>query len=384
VNTVLSLLARNLHTTLSSVMRKQRTLDISATNIANLGSDLDHKIKAASANKEPAWDNAGKEQGLLVWRIEKFHVKPIEKNTYGQFFSGDSYIVLHTIKQGDSFSYDIHFWLGDHTSQDEAGTAAYKTVELDEKLGGIPVQYREVHGHESERFISYFNPPALRVLDGGIESGFHHVKPHEYKARLFQVKGKGSHIAVHQVSLARDSLNSGDVFILDDGKELYQWNGKASSHAEKSQAAVLTQHLADEHGGHHTVSEEGDEPDRFWELLGGKGPIKSAQEGGEDSAAKVTPTKKLLKLSDLSGSLKVSEVATGKISRSLLNEKEVFITDDGSQVYVWIGKNASGAEKSKGLQYAEKYLKHAGHPEHLPIARIVEGHEPDHFNRFFR
>lgn len=32
---------------------------------------------------------------------------------------------------------DIYFWIGSESSQDSAGTAALKSVELDEVMGGI-------------------------------------------------------------------------------------------------------------------------------------------------------------------------------------------------------------------------------------------------------
>lgn len=99
---------------------------------------IDHKVKFASAETEPAWkalNLSPPKPGLYIWRIEDFQVVAWPKEHYGRFYDGDSFIVLNISKpdpNSDAVRFDIHFWLGKNTSQDEAGTAAYKTVELDE------------------------------------------------------------------------------------------------------------------------------------------------------------------------------------------------------------------------------------------------------------
>jgi hypothetical protein len=91
--------------------------------------------------------------------------------------AGDSYIMMNTYMGGetkDKKMYDIHFWIGAESSQDEYGVAAYKTVELDDLLGGDPIQHRECMDHETDLFMSYF-PDGITLMEGGIESGFRKV-----------------------------------------------------------------------------------------------------------------------------------------------------------------------------------------------------------------
>ena len=118
-----------------------------------VGSDIDKKCREAAADGEPQWDGAGVKVGLQLWRIEQFKVKPWPTSKYGKFYRGDSYIILNTYVKDpavnpDKLAWDVHFWIGSESTQDEYGTAAYKTVELDDKLGGEPVQVRRPHGDE--------------------------------------------------------------------------------------------------------------------------------------------------------------------------------------------------------------------------------------------
>lgn len=222
-------------------MLKQKQLDIKDTNLALFGTEIEYKVKENSADTELAWKGVDQE-GLFIWRIEKFKVVTVPNN--GRFYSGDSYIVLNNYKVDKKLLHDVHFWLGRDTSQDEAGTAAYKTTELDTHLKGKPVQYREVMGYESALFMSYF--PNFVVSDGGIDSGFKHVQDEKPVTRLYHVKGRKTNLVIRQVPTSHESMNSGDVFIVDNGLSILQWNGSSSSGQERAKSMTWANALASE------------------------------------------------------------------------------------------------------------------------------------------
>jgi len=368
-------------------MLKPKEYNVEDSNIANIGSDLDKKVRVAAAQTEKAWTNAGKAVGLQIWRIEKFNVKSVAKETYGTFYSGDSYIVLNTYKKpgAEKILWDIHFWLGKFTTQDEAGTAAYKTVELDDLLGGEPVQHREVQGYESDLFLKYFNNE-IKLLEGGVESGFRHVEATKYDPRLLHIKGKKK-VRVTQVDKTFKSLNSGDVFILDLGLKLFQWNGSKAGPQEKMKGAQLCRAVSDERKGQAKISvfeEAGKDLKEFYDALGDKGTIKSAEEGGDDSEFENASEKKLFRLSDASGKMEFAEVAQGpKVKRNLLDSNDVFILDTGAEVFAWVGKGSSTDEKKYAMRYAQEYLKKYNRPAFTSIARILEGGENEVFESSF-
>jgi gelsolin len=370
-------------------MIKAKEYNIADSNIANLGTELEKNVKLAAAMCEPAWDNAGAEEGLKIWRIEKFHVIAWPDDKYGFFYDGDSYIVLKTQKNADgSFKHDIHFWLGKYTTQDEAGTAAYKTVELDDRLGGGPVQHREVQGYESQTFCGYFEK-GIVIWNGGIDSGFNHVEPEKYRTRLLRLKGK-KNVRAQEMPVSCESLNEGDVFILDAGLNLYQWQGSKASGMEKVKAAQLARAIDDERKGLAEIyvmesGSTGERVDEFFELLGGKGPIKAADEVVDDAIYEkaVAEDKKLFCLSDESGTMKFELIATGEIKKASLCSDDAFIFDTGAEVFAWVGKGASPDEKRLALGYAQSYLSDYDRPPYLPITRILEGGENEVFNASF-
>ncbi|KAG5609353.1 hypothetical protein H5410_020634 [Solanum commersonii] len=247
---------------------------------------------------DPAFQGAGQRVGTEIWRIEDFQPVPLPKSDYGKFYSGDSYIILQTTSgKGGAYLYDIHFWLGKDTSQDEAGTAAIKTVELDVVLGGRAVQYREVQGHETDKFLSYFKP-CIIPLEGGVASGFKKPEEEEFETRLYICKGKRV-VRMKQVPFSRSSLNHDDVFILDTKDKIYQFNGANSNIQERAKSLEVIQFLKEKyHEGTCDVAivDDGNlqaesDSGSFWVLFGGFAPISKKVISEDDIVPEKTPPK---------------------------------------------------------------------------------------------
>ena len=231
--------------------------DIKDSNMANYGSKEHVELKLDAAKQEKAWRRAGRKAGLQIWRIENFRVKKWPKDRFGEFYRGDSYILLNTLvdAQTGKKTYQLFFWLGSETTQDESGTAAYKTVELsdflEETQNSHVTQYREVMGNETKKFSNLF--PKMTILNGGIDSGFrktggakgkgHGAGLNNFKPKLLHICGYKRRVRVYQVKIETTNLNNNDSFVLDCGLTIFQFNGDKSSAWEKRKANAIVDEL---------------------------------------------------------------------------------------------------------------------------------------------
>ena len=59
---------------------------------------------------------------------------------------------------------------------------------------------------------------------------------------------------VKEIPCSISSINRGDVFILDNGLKIYQWNGKECSPSERTKAAQVSRAIDSERLGKATIT----------------------------------------------------------------------------------------------------------------------------------
>eukprot|EP01084_Bolivina_argentea_P219470 372226_1 len=191
-----------------------------------------------------------------------------------------------------------------------------------------------------------------------------------------------------------NSLNSTDVFILDGGLKIYQYNGDKCNVWEKRKGNQMVDELQNERSIHNkdTViiegfGDSGGMVDEFWDMLGQKpysmppdiAPNDASDVHEEKQNAKVTPS--VHKVNDSAGYVQITQVAksSDRFKRSLLDSKDCFIVDLGCSIYIWVGNGSTKAEKREAMKYAVKYSMKSGRSTNTPIVRVNEGNETEEF-----
>lgn len=134
-------------------------------------------------------------------------------------------------------------------------------------------QVRVVEGFEPRHLLKIFKGK-LVVFSGGKASGFKGLRDHDTYdvdgTRLFRIRGTcAEDVRATQMPEVAASLASDDAFVLETPSVTYIWYGKGASDFEHSMAESVSKTLSPDH--EHVAVNESDEPEAFWEALGGQG-----------------------------------------------------------------------------------------------------------------
>uniref|UniRef100_A0A3B5LG53 Scinderin like b n=1 Tax=Xiphophorus couchianus TaxID=32473 RepID=A0A3B5LG53_9TELE len=296
------------------------------------------------------FQDAGKSPGLQVWRIENMDLKPVPKGLHGSFYTGDAYLLLFTTAAP---SYNIHMWLGE---TDESGAAAIFATQLDDFLGGGPEVM--IRSSENTQHVP-LRATSASGCKGGVASGFKHVVTNDMNVkRLLHVKGRRA-IRATEVEMSWSSFNKGDCFIIDLGKDVYQWCGSECNRFERLKASQVAIDIRDNERN-------------------GRAKVHMVEEGGEPSD--------IIEISDASGSMKVTAVApSSPFKQAMLSPEECYILDNGvdRNIFVWKGPKANASERKAAMSAGQQFIKDKGYSNKTQIQVLPAGAETILFKQFF-
>ena len=111
------------------------------------------------------------------------------------------------------------------------------------------------------------------IFRGGHSSGFRNVREHDTYdpkgTKLFQIQGTCDYdTRAIEVEPKAKKLDSDDVFVVDAPGITYVWVGKGASEDEKRMSKNVDNIVSPDRAG--IIVNEGSEPAKFWDLLGGK------------------------------------------------------------------------------------------------------------------
>ncbi|CAH0404162.1 unnamed protein product [Chilo suppressalis] len=262
-------------------------------------------------------------------------------------------------------AYILYYWIGAEASSEDKAAAKELVSEMEKELEGDVTVVKVPQGKESKHFLNTFKVVCT--------PGF-------------------------MVSPTREGSNpSGGRCLCDLNEHLYSshtketvyvWNGKDSNTSEQEAALKFVETVVKDKKDIVTV-DQGDEPDEFWEMLGGA-PEES--EEGTRSGWKAAVSRRVTTDCSLTA---VSLSIAGKIgfeesgpdfTQQDLSDDGVYILDTGEELYFWLGKNTPERVKAARENILKEYIEDDGldrTADNAVMVVVKQGKEPKVFRRLF-
>jgi hypothetical protein len=202
-----------------------------------------------------------------------------------------------------------------------------------------------------------------------------------------QVKGE-RYPRMFTVEMKADSINQGDVFILDMNDKIFLWAGDECNVNEKMKGleVVTNMRKSEKHcqAEIYFPKEDPEVDSEFWSHLGGK-PSQINPSTPDDVVDESEEQKySFYKISNATGKLQCQEIKDRPLTREMLDTNDVFILELYQHVYIWIGKGADVEEKKNALIIGKGFFKAHNKVKGTRVSRIVENGEDVHFKSYFK
>ncbi|KAF1743050.1 hypothetical protein MXB_2655, partial [Myxobolus squamalis] len=282
----------------------------------------------------------------------------------GQFYSNECYVFLcktvipvhdpsavSTSSDGDEeieckmeIKYRVFFWEGRHCSRTGFLTFSFSLKKQFEQCFGEKLTIERIHQQqEPYEFLALFHPTFI------INRGFRPSEPKlaiypdiNTRPRFYQIRNTMGIITLRCVEVDLDAklLCSKLLYILTvpefgENGVVYLWVGNMTDESDRNPADIISQSFKLYKSYDLIVINEGEEPNEFWEVIGGKQAY--------DSSAAFLESSRLFRCSNETGFYGMKEKYLDFCQDDLIDE-DVMMLDTGSKVFLWEGSNASFVE----------------------------------------
>jgi hypothetical protein len=277
-------------------------------------------------------------------------------------------------------------------------------VNLRNLLGATCRTQREEQNDESDAFRELFGYK-IKYVEGAMgSSGFYTVEDIEYITRLYKISGT-QRILLEPVPIHYKSLDSHFVYLLDNGLNIYLWNGSKSNPITCSKARLFAEKINKyerKFQAELLQMKQGDEAMSFWRLLQGPPPIAELLEGetstesymyelhpdhGEKCPIFSYFKPKLYKVGIGMGYLELPQVKAeaGRLilTKDILDTKSVYILDCYTDIFVWIGRKSTRLVRTAALKLSTSLELMINRPSFTLVTSTLEGSESQIFKSKF-